>query len=439
MTATSGDARQGLWVAVGSFVLWGLMPLYWHLMKVVPSLQIVAHRVIWSTLLVVAWLLWTQGRGWLRAALARPRAAWMLALSGLLIGINWSLYVWAVNAGHVVESSLGYFINPLLNVLLGVVLLHERLSRAQWISVALAAAGVAWLTFQFGQPPWIAICLALSFALYGLLRKLLAIDAVAGLGVESVYLFVPALAVLLWAESHGQGGFFSAWGSGVDALLIFGGALTALPLIGFAFAVRRVRLSTVGLIQYIAPTLQLLTGVFVFHEAFDHKRLVGFAFIWAALAIFAGDGLWRARKRPVGAALAATPLYRASRPRPLPQLAAQRRQGPARFPLQYQFGDAERHQPAHPDETGAAAQVGYHVHGRDLVEQPADHERPRQHIAADHPVTMIVDTAVARDAPSHGRTNEPGNREHGQTKAGILDNGQVEGERPHDFAVQRGQ
>jgi len=299
MSPASREARQGLWFAIASFVLWGLMPLYWHLLKVVPSLQIVAHRVIWSALLVVAWLLWTQGHGWLRAALARPRAAWMLALSGLLICFNWSLYIWAVNAGHVVESSLGYFINPLLNVLLGVVLLHERLSRAQWISVALAAAGVAWLTFQFGEPPWIAICLALSFALYGLLRKLLAIDAVAGLGVESLYLFVPALIGLLWFESQGQGGFFTAWGAGVDALLIFGGALTALPLIGFAYAVRRVNLSTVGLIQYIAPTLQFLTGVFVFHEAFDRNRLIGFAFIWAALAIYAGEGLWRARRRTV--------------------------------------------------------------------------------------------------------------------------------------------
>ena len=303
MTPANTDARHGLWVAVGSFVLWGLMPLYWHFLKVVPSLQIVAHRVVWSALLVVAWLLWAQGRGWLRAALARPRAAWMLALSGLLIGVNWSLYVRAVNAGHVIESSLGYFMNPLLNVVLGVALLHERLSRAQWISVALAAVGVAWLTFQFGQPPWIAICLAFSFALYGLLRKLLVIDAVAGLGVESVYLLAPALLMLLWFESQGQGGFFGAWGTRVDALLIFGGALTALPLIGFAFAVRRVKLSTVGLIQYIAPTLQFLTGVFVFHEAFDQTRLVGFAFIWAGLLVFAGDGLRRARQRSALATL----------------------------------------------------------------------------------------------------------------------------------------
>lgn len=302
MSPAQHEARHGLWVAVGSFVIWGMMPLYWHFLKVVPSLQIVAHRILWSTLLVAGWLLWSQGRGWLRAALARPRAAWMLALSSLLIGSNWALYIWAVNAGHVVESSLGYFINPLLNVLLGVAFLHERLSRAQWVSVALAAAGVAWLTIQFGQPPWIAICLALSFAFYGLLRKLLSIDAVAGLGVESVYLFAPALLMLLWVESHGQGGFFGAWGTGVDALLIFGGALTALPLIGFSFAVRRINLSTIGLIQYIAPTLQFLTGVFIFKEAFDQNRMVGFAFIWAGLVVFAGDGWRRARQRSALAA-----------------------------------------------------------------------------------------------------------------------------------------
>ena len=305
----AAESRTGLWVAIASFVLWGLMPLYWHLLKVVPSLQVVAHRVLWSTLLVVAWLLWKQGRGWLRVALARPRAAWMLALSGVLIGFNWSLYIWAVNAGHVVESSLGYFINPLLNVVLGVAFLHERLRRAQWFAVALAAAGVLWLTLRFGELPWIAICLALSFALYGLLRKLLAIDAVAGLGVESVYLFLPALAVLAWGETQGQGGFLPlggapGWGVGIDALLIFGGALTALPLIGFAFAVRRVPLSVVGLLQYVAPTLQFLTGVFVFHEAFDQDRLVGFAFIWIGLAIFAIDRALRARRQIVAPVVA---------------------------------------------------------------------------------------------------------------------------------------
>ena len=307
-TAAADSHRNGIWIAAASFVLWGLMPLYWHLLKAVPSLQIVVHRVNWSTQLVAAWLLWKQGRGWLRVALARPRAAWMLALSGLLIGLNWSLYIWAVNVGHVVETSLGYFINPLLNVVIGVLFLHERLNRVQWASVALAAVGVLWLTFNYGSFPWIALALALSFGLYGLIRKLVAIDSVAGLGVESVYLFLPALAFLVWGETHGGGGFLTAvdnggWGLGLGMLLVVGGALTALPLIGFAYAVRRVPLSTVGLMQYIAPTLQFLLGVLVFQEAFDRDRAIGFVFIWVALAMFALEGLRRAR-RP--AALATT-------------------------------------------------------------------------------------------------------------------------------------
>ena len=296
MTAMTADYRRGLWIAIGSFVMWGVMPLYWHLLKAVPSLQIVVHRIVWSALLVVAWLLWKQGRGWLRAALAKPRVAWMLALSGVLIAFNWGLYIWAVNAGHVIETSLGYFINPLLNVVIGTLFLHERLNRAQWLSVAIAAASVLWLTFNYGSFPWIAMALAASFASYGLIRKLAAVDSIPGLGVESLYLFVPALVVLLWGEANGLGGFLDGWGLGLDLLLILGGALTALPLIGFAFAVRRVPLSVVGLLQYIAPTLQFLLGVFVFHEAFDCDRAIGFIGIWIALAIFAADGLLRSRR-----------------------------------------------------------------------------------------------------------------------------------------------
>ena len=291
------ERRAGIWIAAASFMLWGLMPLYWHLLKAVPSLQIVAHRVVWSAILVCAWLAWKQ-RGWLRQALSRPRAAWMLAASGLLIGFNWGLYIWAVNAGHVVESSLGYFINPLLNVVLGV-LLGERLNRMQWTSVAIAAAGVLWLTFSYGAFPWIALLLAGSFALYGLLRKLVAVDAVAGLGVESVFLFVPALLLLAWLTHAAGTPWLAGWGTALAALLVFGGVLTALPLVGFAYAVRRVPLSLVGLMQYIAPTMQFLIGVLVFHEAFDRDRAIGFGFIWVALALFAGNGLLRARRQAV--------------------------------------------------------------------------------------------------------------------------------------------
>lgn len=289
--------RSGLWVAFGSFVLWGLMPLYWHLLKVVPSLQIVAHRIVWSALLVFAWLLFKHGRGWLREALAAPRVAWMLGLSGVLIGFNWGLYIWAVNAGHVVETSLGYFINPLLNVMIGVLFLRERLRPVQWVSVAIATCGVLWLTLRYGSFPWIALALAASFALYGLIRKLAAVAPIRGLGVESAYLVLPALAMLLWGETHGQGGFLDGWGIAIGALLVISGLLTALPLIGFAFAVQRVPLSVVGVMQYIAPTLQFLIGVFVFREAFDADRAIGFAFIWIALAIFAGEGWLQSRRR----------------------------------------------------------------------------------------------------------------------------------------------
>ncbi len=299
---TGAIDRRGLWVAAGSFVLWGVMPLYWHLLKAVPSLQIVVHRIVWSAVLVVAWLLWQHGRGWLRDAVAKPRVASMLALSGVLIAFNWGLYIWAVNAGHVIESSLGYFINPLLNVVIGTAFLRERLNRTQWLSVAIATAGVLWLTYDYGRLPWIALALAASFALYGLIRKLVAVESIPGLGVESVYLFVPALAVMLWGEANGLGGFGAGWGLQLDLLLILAGALTALPLIGFAYAVRRVPLSVIGLMQYIAPTLQFLLGVFVFHEAFDRERAFGFAFIWVALAIFALDGLRRARRPALAAA-----------------------------------------------------------------------------------------------------------------------------------------
>ena len=174
MTGAMTDYRRGLWMATGAFVIWGLMPLYWHLLKAVPSLQIIAHRIVWSAVLVLGWLLLKQGTRWLRVVRERPRLAGLLALSGLFIAFNWGLYIWAVNAGHVVETSLGYFINPLLNVVLGVVLLRERLRAAQWVAVAIATAGVLWLTFNYGSFPWIALTLATSFAMYGFIRKLTA-------------------------------------------------------------------------------------------------------------------------------------------------------------------------------------------------------------------------------------------------------------------------
>jgi chloramphenicol-sensitive protein RarD len=300
MNAGKVDQR-GIWIAVAAYVAWGLMPLYWHLLKVVPAMQIIAHRVLWSAVLVCGWLAFKYGRGWLRETLALPRAAPMLALTGVLIAFNWGLYIWAVNAGHVVETALGYFINPLFNVVLGVLVLRERLNRVQWIAIAMASAGVLWLTFNYGSFPWIAIALAVSFALYGLVRKLIGVPPVRGLGVESLYLLLPALAFLAWAAASGQSritgnGESAPWGAGVVGLLMFGGVLTALPLIGFAAAVQRIPYTLVGLLQYIAPTLQLLCGILVFNEPFGRERAIGFAFIWAALALYAADGLLRARR-----------------------------------------------------------------------------------------------------------------------------------------------
>ncbi|WDS37947.1 EamA family transporter RarD [Pseudoxanthomonas sp.] len=289
--------RRGVAATVGAFVIWGLFPLYWRMLHHVPALQIIAHRVVWSAVLVVVWLLLRSGFGWLRAIAAQPRALATLALTSVLISLNWGLYIWAVNNGHIVEASLGYFINPLVNVLLGVLVLRERLTRLQWIAVAMAAAGVAWLTWQAGQAPWIAIGLAISFGAYGLLRKLVQVDAVAGLGLESLYLFLPALALVAWGEAGHGGQFTGGWGLGTDLLLILAGAVTAIPLVGFAYGVRRVPLSLVGLLQYIAPTLQLLLGVLVFNEAFGQERVIGFALIWVALLVFIGDTLLRARLR----------------------------------------------------------------------------------------------------------------------------------------------
>lgn len=289
------EQRRGFAITAFTFTLWGLVPVYWHLLKAVPSQQIIAHRIIWSTVLVVAWLLLSNGMGWWKAIAAQPRALPTLALSSVAIAFNWGLYIWAINAGHVIETSLGYFINPLVSVVLGVVVLKERLRRLQWLAVGCAALGVAWLTVDAGTPPWIALGLACSFGLYGLLRKMISVDPVAGLGMESLYLFLPAIGFALWSENGHGGAFFSGWGWRNDALLIFGGAVTALPLIGFAYGVKRIPLSLVGILQYIAPSIGLLLGVFFFREPFDTAKAVGFAAIWTGLLLFIGDGVWRSR------------------------------------------------------------------------------------------------------------------------------------------------
>lgn len=300
MTATHSSARRGLLVAALSSVLWGVMPLYWHLLRVLPAIQTVAHRIAWSCLFVVGYLTWRRP-GWASTAFANPNVRWMLAISGLLIAFNWGLYIWSINAGYLVQSSLGYFMSPLMSVVLGVAFFKERLTRPQCASVTLASIGVMWLSVKYGQPPWIALGGAISYALYGLTRKFAAVEAMSGYGIESAYLFLPSVAVIAWAEMHGVGCF---WPTGVqpvlhlklDALLIVGGTFTALPLIGYGYAVRRAPLSLVGLMQYLSPMLQLAIGVFVFAESFNSAQAVGFALIWCALLIFAAEGLWMNRR-----------------------------------------------------------------------------------------------------------------------------------------------
>jgi chloramphenicol-sensitive protein RarD len=287
---------QGLLATLGAFFIWGLFPLYWKQLEQVPALQIMAHRLVWCFVLVALYLTLSRGLGWWRAAAARPGVLPLLGLSSVLIGANWFLYIWAVNAGHIVETSLGYFINPLVNVLLGVVVLKERLRGLQWVAVVLAAAGVVYLTWRFGRLPWIAFLLALSFGTYGLIRKVADVESLPGLGVESGLLVVPGAVFLIWCAYAGVGGFGSH-GTEIDLLLIGGGAVTAIPLLLFAYGARRINYSTVGIVQYLAPTLQLLCGVLVYGEAFTRDHAIGFACIWMALLLYAADGVYRTRRR----------------------------------------------------------------------------------------------------------------------------------------------
>ena len=286
---------RGLFAAAGAFFIWGLLPLYLKLLQAVPVLQVTAHRLCWGCLFAVAWLGLRGELGNVLAALRDPRVRTRLIISAALISANWITYVWGIANNRVVETSLGYFINPLVNVLLGVVLLSERLNRAQWTAVAIAAAGVAYLTWSAGDPPWIALILALTFGLYGFVRKVVQVDALAGFGSETLLLLPVGIGYLIWCEIAGIGALGHA-GPATSLLLALGGPLTAIPLVLFAYGARRIPYSTVGLLQYIGPTLQLSLGVLVFNEPFSGPRVVGFALIWSALAIYAIDGVWRSRK-----------------------------------------------------------------------------------------------------------------------------------------------
>ena len=299
MQSTREPASKGLVPTAVAFAIWGLFPLYFHALRQVSPIQVIAHRILWSCLFVLAWLIVRGELPTLRATLANRSLVWRLALSATLITVNWLVYVWGVMNGHVVETSLGYFIGPLVNVLLGVVFLSERLTPAQWSAVALAACGVAYLTVTAGRLPWIALTLAFSFATYGLIRKVVKVESLPGLATETLVLAPIAASYLLWCESAGTG-VLGHTGPAIDTLLIGTGPITAVTLFLYAYGTRLLPYSTVGVLQYIAPTLQFACGVFVLHEPFELNRAVGFAVIWTALLIYAGEG-WRLSRKQQGA------------------------------------------------------------------------------------------------------------------------------------------
>jgi chloramphenicol-sensitive protein RarD len=286
--------RNGIIYATLAFLCWGLFPLYFHALQEVPPSQILAHRVLWSLLFLAIVLTVRRQWKWLPAVLRQPRVIASFIASAFLLSANWLMYIWAVNNGHVIEASLGYFINPLVNIMFGYLVLKERLRRGQWAAIGLAAIGVAWLTWQAGTVPVIALILASTFGAYGLMRKTAALGALEGLSFETMVLFPLALGYVIWLSLHGQNSFVAA-SDHTRWLLLAAGPITAIPLLMFAAGARKIPLSVLGLLQYISPTIQFLLGIWLFHEAFTEARLVGFLLIWSALALYAAEGLWRNR------------------------------------------------------------------------------------------------------------------------------------------------
>ena len=280
--------RLGIVYALIAYFIWGVLPLYLKALHAVPPLQIVAHRIAWSALLLVGVVTATRKLEFVRQVRARPRILLTFLASALGLSVNWLVYIWAVGQGRVVDASLGYFINPLFSVVLAVVVLKERLRALQWAAVALAGMGVLWLTVLVGQLPWIGLTLAASFGTYGLLRKTASVDALGGLTLETLLLLPPSLLYLLSVSASGH----SAWASAdvsLRSLLVAAGPITAIPLVSFAAGARRIPLSLVGILQYLGPTLQLGLGVFVFHEHLNGAKLAGFALIWLGLVVYAGE------------------------------------------------------------------------------------------------------------------------------------------------------
>jgi chloramphenicol-sensitive protein RarD len=292
------DRRNGVFAVLAAYTCWGLFPLYFKALRAQP-LEVLGHRIVWSALFLLA-INGAQRRwDWLQAVLKSPRLILGSLLSATLLSVNWFVYIWAVSNGRVIDGSLGYFITPLVQVVFGVLLLHEGLRPLQWLALGSAALGVLWLTMQFGQPPWVGLMLAASFGSYAALRKTAQLGALEGLALETWLLFPLAAGYLLWLGRTGQSGFVQG-GLGQRLALLAAGPLTSLPLLSFAAGARRIPLSLAGVLQYISPSLQLLLGIVIWHEPFQQKKLIGYALIWLALLMYSAESLWVWRRaRPV--------------------------------------------------------------------------------------------------------------------------------------------
>jgi chloramphenicol-sensitive protein RarD len=278
--------NKGVLYGIAAYALWGLFPLYWKQLHQVPALEVIGHRIGWSFLLLIIYVVVTNQWKDLRSVAFKPKTIGVYSIAAVFLSLNWLIYVWGVNAGYIVETSLGYFINPLVSVLLGVIFLRERLRPWQWAPVGIAAIGVGYLTIVYGRPPWIALSLAFSFGLYGFLKKLSPLGSLYGLTLETGIVFPIALIYLVFVGFTGTGAFLREGGR-VDLFLAGAGIVTTIPLLMFASAAKQIPLTLVGLLQYITPTLQFLIGVLVYREPFDHSHLIGFGIVWIALIIFA--------------------------------------------------------------------------------------------------------------------------------------------------------
>jgi chloramphenicol-sensitive protein RarD len=284
--------HKGVIAATSSFLMWGLLPIYWKLLDAVPAYEILCHRMTWSLVVALVLLVVTKKMRGFLDLFTKKNIVYFL-FTALLLSVNWLIYIWAVNSGYIVETSLGYFINPLVSVCFGVVFLKENIRVGQWISIIIALLGVCYLTWSYGQFPWVAVSLASTFAIYGLLRKITPVPSLEGLCFETVILFVPALGFLVYIDISGGGGALIHGGVRQTLLLVGTGLVTTIPLLCFCYAAQKIPLYLVGLLQYIAPTINLLVGVFLYHEAFPRERVIGFSIIWIALIVFVVEGLAR--------------------------------------------------------------------------------------------------------------------------------------------------